>query len=77
MTTMRQRMIEDMRVRNLSLNTQRIYVERVAKYAYHFGKSAEKISVAFRQSAAFPSLSRVCPWISDKIPSCELSGILY
>lgn len=39
MTTMRQRMIEDMRVRNLSLNTQRIYVDRVAKYAQHFGKS--------------------------------------
>jgi integrase/recombinase XerD len=41
MTTLRQRMIEDMRVRNLSLNTQKIYVDRVAKFAQHFGKSPE------------------------------------
>jgi integrase/recombinase XerD len=41
MTTLRQRMIEDMRVRNFSLNTQRIYVDRVAKFAQHFGKSPE------------------------------------
>jgi integrase/recombinase XerD len=34
-------MIEDMRVRNLSLNTQKIYVDRVAKFAQHFGKSPE------------------------------------
>jgi hypothetical protein len=41
MTTLRQRMIEDMRVRNLSLNTQKIYVDRVAKFAKYFGKSPE------------------------------------
>jgi site-specific recombinase XerD len=34
-------MIEDMKVRNFSLNTQNIYVDRVAKYAQHFGKSPE------------------------------------
>jgi integrase/recombinase XerD len=41
MTTLRQRMIEDMKVRNLSLNTQNIYVDRVAKFAQHFGQSPE------------------------------------
>jgi len=43
MTTLRQQMIEDMRVRSLSLNTQRIYVDRVAKFAKHFGKSPEAL----------------------------------
>jgi site-specific recombinase XerD len=34
-------MIEDMRVRSLSPNTQQLYVDRVAKFAQYFGKSPE------------------------------------
>lgn len=41
MTPLRQRMLEDMRVRNLSEGTQRQYVRRVAKFAQHLGKSPE------------------------------------
>ena len=39
MTPLRQRMLEDMRVRNLSPNTQRAYLESVARFARHFGRS--------------------------------------
>ena len=39
MTPLRQRMIEDMRVRNLSVTTQKVYIDQVAKFAKHFGKS--------------------------------------
>ena len=39
MTSLRQRMIEDMQVRNLSPNTERAYVETVARFARHFGRS--------------------------------------
>ena len=43
MTSLRQRMIEDMRVRNLALNTQRSYVEQVSRFARHFNKSPEQL----------------------------------
>ena len=41
MTPLRQRMLEDMRVRNFSPGTQQTYLDRVAKFAQHFGKSPE------------------------------------
>jgi integrase/recombinase XerD len=39
MTPLRQRMVEDMRVRNLSANTQRAYLQQVRAFAKHFGRS--------------------------------------
>jgi site-specific recombinase XerD len=39
MTPLRQGMIEDMQVRNLSTNTQRAYIENVTRCARHFGRS--------------------------------------
>jgi integrase/recombinase XerD len=41
MTSLRQRMTEDMQVRNLSPNTQTSYVQQVSLYARHFAKSPE------------------------------------
>lgn len=39
MTRLRQRMLEDMQIRNLAPATQRSYVEHVARFARHFGQS--------------------------------------
>ena len=39
MTPLRQRMIEDMQIRNLSPHTRDSYVQQVSQFAHHFGKS--------------------------------------
>ena len=41
MTALRQRMLEDMKIRNLALNTQTSYLLQVSQFARHFGKSPE------------------------------------
>ena len=41
MTPLRQRMIEEMELRNFAPKTVALYVDNVAKFAKHFGKSPE------------------------------------
>jgi integrase/recombinase XerD len=41
MAALRQRMTEDMQLRNLALNTQLSYLQQVSCFARHFGKSPE------------------------------------
>src|ERR1041385_2835743 len=43
MTPLRQRMTEDMQVRNLALNTQASYLQQVSLFARHFNKSPEAL----------------------------------
>lgn len=43
MTSLRQRMLEDMQVRNLSPQTQRTYVETISRFARHFGRSPARL----------------------------------
>src|SRR5205085_2103581 len=40
---LRQRMTEDMQVRNLALNTQMSYLQQVSLFARHFSKSPEAL----------------------------------
>jgi integrase/recombinase XerD len=41
MTSLRQRMIEDMQARNLAPHTQSTYLQYVSQFARHFRKSPE------------------------------------
>ena len=41
MTPLRQRMSEDMQVRNLAPHTQRSYLQQVSQLARHFGTSPD------------------------------------
>lgn len=43
MTPLRQRMLEDMRIRNLTPRTQETYLSQVSRFAKHFNKSPEKL----------------------------------
>jgi integrase/recombinase XerD len=43
MTPLRQRMLEDLRVRNYAERTRGIYILQVARFAKHYGKSPEQL----------------------------------
>jgi len=43
MSPLRQRMIEDMTIRNLSPTTQQAYVQAVEKFSRHFGQSPDRL----------------------------------
>ena len=41
MTPLRQRMLQDMGIRNLAVNTQQAYVQQISAFARHFDRSPE------------------------------------
>jgi len=43
MSALRQRMVEDLRIRNHSPKTEAVYVRCVARFAAHFGRSPDQL----------------------------------
>jgi integrase/recombinase XerD len=46
MSPLRRRMIDDMQIRNLIPNTQRVYVAQIVRFACYFRKSPELLGPA-------------------------------
>ncbi len=44
MTPLRQRMLEDMSIRNFTRNTQLAYLQQVSAFAKHFDRSPEELA---------------------------------
>jgi len=63
MSPLRQRMLEDMRIRNFSPHTQKQYIIYVAAFAKHFGKSPAQLGLEEIRSYQLFLLEqkRVCP----------------
>ena len=59
MTPLRQRMIEDMRIRNFATTTQRSYVHYVAEFAKYFHRDPAELDLeAIRQYRLYAELLR-------------------
>src|ERR1039457_3243926 len=59
MTSLRQRMIEDMRIRNFATTTQRSYVHYVAEFAKYFHRTPAELDLeAVRQYQLYLSQQR-------------------
>ena len=78
MTALRQRMIDDLKVRNRSLRTIQSYVAQVAKFARHFGKSPELLGPEeIRQYQVYLVEQGRVSWSNFNQAVCALSRALH
>ncbi len=73
MTRLRQKMLGDLRIRNLSERTQKVYVSHVAAFARHFGRSPAELGPAHvRAWQVHLAEERGLSWSSLNITVCAL-----
>ncbi len=73
MNFLRQRMIEDLTIRNYSPRTIKIYIDRVAKFAQFFGRSPDKLGPAqIREFQLFLVQTKKCSWTQLNQTVCAL-----
>jgi len=73
MTPLRQRMLEDMRIRNFSEQTQKRYIEAVAAFARHFGQSPASLGPEeVRAYQVHLIEKRQCSWSHVNVAVCAL-----
>ena len=69
---LRQRMIEDMTIRNLSPATQRSYIHAVKRYSLYFGHSPEQLSLEDVRAYQVHLISKAISWASLNQIVCAL-----
>jgi integrase/recombinase XerD len=69
---LRRRMIEDMKVRNLSPVTQRCYVHAVAKFAQYFNRSPDRLGLADVRTYQIHLVSSGMSWAGFNVAVCAL-----
>lgn len=72
MTLLRQRMIEDLQVRNLSPVTQRDYLYAVANFAKHFGAPPDQLGPEDIRAYQVHLVSKKIAWSSLRVIVCAL-----
>src|SRR5277367_3973300 len=72
MTPLRRRMIENMKVRNLSPATQRSYVYAVAQFAQHFKRSPDWLGLAEIRAYQIHLTSIRVSWAVFNVAVCAL-----
>ncbi len=73
MTPLRQRMIEDLTIRNYSPRTIDIYVDRLAKFAQYFGQSPDQLGPAhIREFQVFLVQTKKASWSQYNQSVCAL-----
>jgi len=73
MTPLRQRMIEDLTIRNYSPRTIDIYVDRLAKFAQYFGQSPDRLGPAhIREFQLFLVQTKKASWSQYNQSVCAL-----
>lgn len=72
MTPLRQRMVEDLRLRNYSSRTVEAYVGKVARFARHFGRSPEVLGPEEVRSFQLHLLEQGVSWSTFNQSVCAL-----
>lgn len=72
MTLLRQRFVDDLRLRNYSPRTIQAYVAQVAKFARHFGKSPELLGVEHLRAFQLHLLEQKASWSQFNQAVCAL-----
>src|ERR1700691_4614092 len=69
---LRQRMIEDMRIRNLSPATQQSYIYAVRKFSRHFGRSPDRLGIEDVRAYQLHLIAQKLSWSHINQTACAL-----